>query len=70
MTPEACSMTSEACVRALVRKSPVMDDAPAVHKHLQLLASPEGRTSIKRKRVRDAPRETLEDRVSGGLCGS
>jgi len=40
-------LTSAACVRALVYKSPTVDDAPAVHERLQLLDSP------KRKRFAD-----------------
>jgi len=54
-------LTSEACVRALVYKSPTVDDAPAVHERLQLLDSSKrkhfadevcmGRYANKRQRV-------------------
>ena len=56
-------LTSEACVRALVYVSLVVDDAPAVHTRLQLLAPSErkrfedevckGRNPAKRKRMRE-----------------
>jgi len=60
-------LTSAACVRALVRKSPVVGDAPAVHKRLQLLDSP------KRKHFADevckGDDHVKRKRVSGWLAG-